>query len=268
MKLTIEHTTQYEYDHAVRQSIQYLRLTPHDTNRQKIISWSLNIPGIINQTVDAYGNILHVITLDEPHESISIKVKGEVEIIQDTLEDNDHHLSRYAYLRNTALTQADTAIKMYSQNFFAKKSTSQALNAMMHDLLIKMPYRPGHTQVYESAADVFEKGCGVCQDHSHVFIAACRFQGIPARYISGYIYSADSSHVASHAWVEAWFDDQWHTFDITNGLTSPSFHLKLAVGLDYLDACPIRGVRIGGGDETMMAVAKVNDISVSLESQQ
>lgn len=101
MKLTIEHTTQYEYDHAVRQSIQYLRLTPHDTNRQKIISWSLNIPGIINETVDAYGNILHVITLDEPHESISIKVKGEVEIIQDTLEDNDHHLSCYAYLRNT-----------------------------------------------------------------------------------------------------------------------------------------------------------------------
>jgi transglutaminase-like putative cysteine protease len=268
MKLTIEHTTHYQYEKSVRQSIQYLRLTPKDSKHQKIVNWQLTAPGNITETTDAYGNILHVMTLDEPHDDICIKVKGEVEIIQKDLEDADRLISPYAYLRTTELTKADHAIKLFSDEFVKRTATLSGLSDMMKNLLILMPYSPGSTKVYDSAAVAFEKNNGVCQDHTHVFLSACRHNDLPARYVSGYIYTPDINHVASHAWAEVWLDGQWHTFDVTNGLTSPDQHIKLAVGLDYLDACPVRGVRTGGGDESMLAVAKVGKVSLSLASQQ
>ena len=80
-----------------------------------------------------------------------------------------------------------------------------------------------------------------------------RYLGVPARYVSGYLYSDDSEHLASHAWAEAWVDGLWYCFDITNGMSRPQRHLKLAIGLDYLDACPVRGMRRGGGSEQMHA---------------
>ena len=92
--------------------------------------------------------------------------------------------------------------------------------------------------------------------------ARCR-PGLPARYVSGYLYSQDSEHVASHAWAEVWQDGSWHTFDVTNQTRLPRHHLKLAVGLDYMDACPVRGVRFGGGIESLKAVAEVRQSSSS-----
>jgi transglutaminase-like putative cysteine protease len=89
---------------------------------------------------------------------------------------------------------------------------------------------------------------------------------MPARYVSGYLYSRDSEHVASHAWAEVWHDDSWHTFDVTNQTCLPRQHLKLAVGMDYLDACPVRGVRFGGGVESLEAVAWVSE-TVPSQSQ-
>ncbi|MCY1528322.1 hypothetical protein D9M68_634230 [compost metagenome] len=80
---------------------------------------------------------------------------------------------------------------------------------------------------------------------------------MPARYVSGYLYTENSSHLASHAWAEAWLDGAWYSFDVTNGLARPERHLKLAVGLDYLDACPVRGMRRGGGGEQMHARVQV-----------
>ena len=82
MKLIIEHTTHYQYEDAVRQSIQYLRLTPKDSAHQKIHKWQVSMPGNASESTDAYGNILHVLTLDEPHDEICLRVKGEVEILK------------------------------------------------------------------------------------------------------------------------------------------------------------------------------------------
>ena len=123
----------------------------------------------------------------------------------------------------------------------------------MHGLSEKMPYTPGITSVESTAAEAFAGGAGVCQDHTHAFLACARSLGVPARYVSGYLYSDDSEHLASHAWAEAWIDGLWYCFDITNGMSRPQRHLKLAIGLDYLDACPVRGMRRGGGSEQMHA---------------
>jgi transglutaminase-like putative cysteine protease len=122
-----------------------------------------------------------------------------------------------------------------------------------------MPFKPGDTVVSSSAAEAFAIGSGVCQDHAHVFIACCRYLGVPARYVSGYVYSPghEEAHVASHAWAEAWAVDRWRSFDIANNRPAGEDHIRLAVGADYFDACPIRGVRTGGGAETMSAAALV-----------
>ena len=117
-----------------------------------------------------------------------------------------------------------------------------------------MPFRPGDTHSACSAMEAFALGSGVCQDHTHVFLACCRHLGVPARYVSGYLHS---DGVASHAWAEAWVVDRWHSFDVANSRPAGEDHIKLAIGGDYLDACPIRGTRVGGGAETMLATASV-----------
>jgi transglutaminase-like putative cysteine protease len=93
--------------------------------------------------------------------------------------------------------------------------------------------------------------------------------------VSGYVQASDhsawsggqSAEVASHAWAEAWIGNRWVSFDVSNARAAGSGHVKLAVGLDYLDACPIRGVRLGGGDESMNASAEVQRLDVIHASQ-
>jgi len=263
MRLTIEHNTHYRYAHEVRHSTQYLRLTPQLSSRQRILSWELDLPQSATCTTDSYGNILHVLTLDQPHEAIHIHARGVVEI-QDELEDvQEGGLSPLIYLRHSYLTQPDAALRHLAAEYHDPSDSMAALQRLMTAIRNHMPYTPGSTDATYSASEAYAARRGVCQDHTHVFLTCCRTNGIPARYVSGYIYSPDSTHVATHAWAEAWLEDGWHTFDVTNNSVRPNQHLKLAVGMDYLDACPVRGVRIGGGDEAMDCIASVSKLAGS-----
>jgi Transglutaminase-like enzymes, putative cysteine proteases len=262
MKLTIDHHTQYHYAEMVRHSTQYLRLTPQTSQRQRIVSWQLDLPEQATITTDGYGNILHVLSLDTPHETIQIHAHGEVEILEDESDDAIELISPLTYLRSSSLTHATAPIRLLAQQHHDDSQPLVGLQSLMQAILEKMPYTPGATDVSFSADEALAARNGVCQDHTHVFLACCRSVGIPARYVSGYLYSPDSAHVAMHAWAEVWLNDRWNTFDITNNTCSPNQHLKLAVGMDYLDACPVRGVRFGGGSEAMQAKAAVNLLDV------
>ena len=114
-------------------------------------------------------------------------------------------------------------------------------------------YTPGVTNVSDDAATVLARGEGVCQDQAHVFIACCRAAGIPARYVSGYFYTGDVGEIASHAWADAWLGEEtgWLSIDLTHKSLAGERHCRLAVGRDYRDAAPVRGVRHGGGGEAM-----------------
>jgi transglutaminase-like putative cysteine protease len=118
-------------------------------------------------------------------------------------------------------------------------------------------YTPGKTDVTSTAEEAYEGARGVCQDHAHVMIAACRSLGVPARYVSGYVDPGNSHAAASHAWVDLWLDGFWHSIDVTNSIFASDAHCRLAIGLDYLDACPIRGVREGGQSEQLNVDVKV-----------
>ena len=269
MKLTINHLTRYRYDEEVKFSTQYLRLTPRNSTHQRISAWSLILPtGSAVTTTDAWGNVLHVLTLDHPHSEIAIHAQGVVDIADnDDMPQEPELLSPLVFLRTTPLTQADTEIRAFAQRYFQATAPEESLNALMDAVLLKMPYTPGATQVQDSAAEAFTREQGVCQDHTHVFLACCRSLHIPARYVSGYIYSPDTHHVAMHAWAEVWLDDRWLNFDITNNLRSLKQHLRLATGLDYMDACPIRGSRLGGGSEILFSEAEVRQISQQSQQQ-
>jgi transglutaminase-like putative cysteine protease len=256
MKLSISHDTSYRYQDQVRGSIQYLRLTPQQSQRQCVFNWRLDLPRPARAQRDPYGNILHVLTLEEPHDELVIRAQGEVEI-DEACECEAEDGSPLPFLRSSPLTQADDALIDFARTHCGTRRDRETLGQMMNALADHMVYTPGATQVESTAAQAFAGGAGVCQDHSHAFLACSRSLGIPARYVSGYLLTDDSGHLASHAWVEAWIDGQWYSFDVSNRLIRPERHLKLAVGLDYLDACPVRGMRRGGGSESMHARVQV-----------
>ncbi|WP_437884624.1 transglutaminase family protein [Pseudomonas sp. LRF_L74] len=256
MKLSIQHDTTYRYDDQVRTSIQYLRMTPQASARQQVIDWELELPRPVRAQIDPFGNILHVLTIDEPHEMLVIGARGEVEIDERSECERDDH-SPLPYLRFTRLTQADDALQAFARQRCGERRDRNGLIELMHGLHEQMSFMPGATEIESTAAEAFAGRVGVCQDHTHAFLACARSLGIPARFISGYLYSEADRQLVSHAWAEAWVADAWYSFDVTNQLARPQRHLKLAVGLDYLDACPIRGTRRGGGGEQMHARVKV-----------
>jgi transglutaminase-like putative cysteine protease len=261
MRISIDHTTHYTYERPVRYSTQYLRLVPRTDHRQRVLEWRLDTPARPLQLSDGYGNILHVLTIDKPVAEIVIRSSGVIETSSSIDEhyDDEPKLSPLLFLRPTALTCADPVLAEFAEQFRRRAGTLTGLRDLSGAILGRLPFQPGVTEVHSTASEAFAAGNGVCQDHAHVFLACCRYLGIPARYVSGYIYSAGhaESAVASHAWAEAWVVDRWRSFDITNGRPAGPHHIKLAIGADYLEASPVRGVRTGGGQEYLVAHAMV-----------
>jgi transglutaminase-like putative cysteine protease len=243
MKYTILHSLSYAYESPVRSSTQYLRLTPRDTARQKVLGWTLEAPGQPMRTQDGYGNVLHVMTIDRPVSGILIRARGTVETSPTPDEASDFTgtpLSPLLFLRATALTRTDPGLTTLAGRFRRGAGTLAGLREL-------------------SAAVLGEQAGGSAADLSHAFIACCRHLGVPARYVSGYAYSAQSTdpQMAMHAWAEAWIEERWRSFDVANNAPVGEAHIKIAVGADYLDTCPVRGVRTGGGGETLLAQASV-----------
>lgn len=264
MQLHIRHETLYRYGEPVKRSVQNLRLTPRREPTQRALSWHIAMPGCHHEQIDAYGNVVHLLTLDEPHREVRILVNGVVDIddTQGAILYEDGPLSPLTYLAETALTRADEAIGKFAARVFARAEgdrQSQLLR-LAEAVCDAVQYEQGATDVHEPAASAFARGKGVCQDHAHVFISCCRSVGIPARYVSGYLYAGKDGEVASHAWVDAWLGDErngWLSIDVTHRTLAGGRHCRLAVGRDYMDACPVRGVRRGGGHEEMFVAVSV-----------
>ena len=260
MRISIDHVTRYAYEHPVRYSTQYLRLVPPSDARQQVIDWTLETPATPIELRDGYGNILHVLTIEKPVTEIVIRSAGVVETSArvDDMPD-ERRLSPLVFLRPGPLTRVEGPLVEFAEQFRRRAATLSGLRALSDAIHAKLPFQPGITAVHSTAREAFDAANGVCQDHAHVFIACCRFLGVPARYVSGYLYIERGLEgpVASHAWAEAWVVDRWRSFDITNGRPAGEQHVRIAVGADYLDASPVRGIRFGGGEERMVAGAVV-----------
>ena len=252
----IHHETHYRYERPVKYSVQSLHLTPRRDASQRALNWTITAPGRRLEQVDAHGNISHLLTIEEPHRDIQIVVRGIVETVDTESRQDDGLLSPLAYLAPTQLTAPNDEIRAFAHaaldTITDPKARAQALAEAVYNAV---RYKSGTSDVQDSAAVAFRSGEGVCQDHAHVYIASARAVGMPARYVSGYLYTGDTSDAASHAWVDVWLGSEigWQSMDVTHHRPAIRTYCRLAVGRDYLDAAPVRGVRQGGGGEKMQA---------------
>lgn len=270
MDLTIEHHTSYRYSDAVNYTIQQLRLTPQDGFGQQVKHWEIRVNGHLHRFDDAYGNAAHTLVLDHPHQSIQIVATGQVVTGLEYVADDDP-LPLAVYLRTTPLTEAQGELEAFSLRYQDHVGAGDGawLDEMVDAIVAQVPYARGSTAVDTPASDAFILGSGVCQDHAHIFVACCRRLGLPARYVSGYLFTDDGHLMESHAWADVWLaQGGWRSIDVSNrcralGPQASGRHVRLAVGLDYRDACPVSGMRVGGGLETMGA-----RVSISQQAEQ
>ncbi len=266
MLIRISHLTSYRYEPPAGSVIQILRLTPRNHDGQYVARWRIDVSTDcrLDQHEDAFGNITHVFTADGPLRELSVEVEGEVET-RDTQGVVRAEVERFPpslYLRETALTSPDTAIAEFAvaAREAADGDVLGTLHAMLDRLHTGMTFDTDSTHAATFAAEAFALKRGVCQDFAHILIAAARSLAIPARYVSGYFLRADgvTSLNAGHAWAEAHVPELgWVAFDAANGICATDAHVRVATGLDYLGASPLRGTRQGGGDETLTVRLRV-----------
>lgn len=265
MRLSILHRTVYRYSAPVQYTIQLLRLTPRVEPQQRTLRWRLHAPAPLAEARDAYGNIAHVLSLARPHASIELEARGEVEVdaLRDGRLDEAGGVPPPAFAVPTRLTAADERVRDFAARWL-RGATAAALLDFALAVREHVDYEPGTTDVASTAAHALELARGVCQDHAHLFIAGCRARGIAARYVSGYAYPGDAPHAASHAWADAYVEARgWVSIDVTHRGFASDRLCRVAVGRDYESACPVRGVRVGGGAETMSTRVNIRPFSLA-----
>jgi len=266
MRLRIAHSTTYRYEPAATGIIQILRMTPGSHDGQYVAEWQIDVStdSRLHPHQDAFGNLTHVLT-ESAISDLTIGVEGLIET-HDTggvLRGTDERFPPSLFLRSTPLTAVNPAMAAFSREL---RSESEAdtlgfLHALMLQINDHMTFDVDPTTSGTSAAEAFGLKRGVCQDYAHIFIACARSAGVPARFVSGHFMRSDGAvhQQAGHAWAEAFVPDLgWVGFDAANGICTTDAHARVAVGLDYLGAAPIRGTRYGGGTETLTVTVKVD----------
>jgi transglutaminase-like putative cysteine protease len=275
MRIRVSHATTYTYDTPPNGVTQLLRLTPRDHEGQHVISWRIDLSEdcLLHQHEDAFGNIIHTFTAEGPFKSLTVEVGGEVDT-QDTDGLVSGAIERFPpqfYLRETPLTKTDAAITDFAQSTRAATDgdTLKLLHTLLTTLNREITFDTDPTHAATTAAEAFSIRRGVCQDLTHIFVAAARSLEIPARYIGGHFHRADgvTAQEAGHAWAEAYVENLgWVGFDPTNGISTTDAHVRIAAGLDYLGAAPVRGTRFGGGGETLSVAVRVHQARQQTQS--
>ncbi|MDA7425622.1 transglutaminase family protein [Thalassococcus lentus] len=256
MRLTIHHTTRYSFDNPVPFGLQQLRKTPKSTPNQHILEWHTRIIGGQKELVfeDHHNNVIELISFDPGVETLELVSEGRVEL-------NDTHgvvgrhrgpAPLWLYARPTQLTEARAGVRDMIRDL-DDRNTVDMLHTLSARIRSKVTYEIGVSQPDWSAEDVIKAGGGVCQDHAHVFIACARQMGFAARYVSGYLLLDDrTTQDAMHAWAEAHVEGLgWVGFDVSNGISPDTRYVRVATGLDYSDAAPVSGMRMGDAGEAL-----------------
>ena len=265
MRLRILHTTTYRYDPAATSVIQILRITPGSHDGQYVAEWQIDVSTDtkLDMHEDAFGNVTHVLSCG-PVADIKITAEGLIET-HDTggvLRGTNERFPSGLFLRSTPLTEVNPAMASFARELRAEaeSDTLGFLHSLMTQISEHMTFDEDPTNSGTSAVEAFTLKRGVCQDYAHIFIACARTGGVPARFVSGHFLRSDGAEhqEAGHAWAEAFVPDLgWVGFDPANGVSTTDAHARVAIGLDYLGAAPVRGTRYGGGAETLNVAVKV-----------
>jgi transglutaminase-like putative cysteine protease len=275
MRIRIAHETVYNYETPAKSVIQTLRLTPRSHDGQHVIHWRIDIDqdARLNEVEDAFGNIGHVFSATGSIDALRVLVEGEVEthdhagVLRDTIE----RFPASLYRRETPLTKADDDLRSFARDVAGREATPlSACHALLEAVHAGVEFDADPIHSATTAAEAFALKRGVCQDLTHIFIACARELAIPARYVSGHMHRADgvTRQQAGHAWAEAHVEGLgWVGFDPANKICPTDAHVRIAIGLDYLGAAPVRGARFGGDGERLDVKIEVSERLAGRQAQ-
>jgi transglutaminase-like putative cysteine protease len=260
MILRVEHTTEFEYDEPIAEAYTELRLRPLEGGGQHCSSFRLVTEPLgvrVREYRDHLGNDVHYFDVLESHERLAVTAVSEVMTPEWFTGDRRQPtpLELHDFLSPTGYTPFTGAVTTLAKDYLAGGSGFERASGLMSAVRDTLVYEPGATDVQTRADEVLALGRGVCQDFAHVMLAACRCVDIAARYVSGYLYdpTLEGDNAASHAWVDIWDEERgWIALDPTHDRGQAESYVRVAVGRDYADVPPTRGVYKGAANETLV----------------
>jgi len=278
---SVRHTTTFRYEPAVRESVMEVRLQPRSDGDQRCLNFVLNVDPAANvmQYRDFMGNVVHHFDIAGKHNVVKVTAQSAVEM-QNVAEPRAADCGDWADL--DALVEGNDYWEMLLPSHFAQSSAALeqlaaelgcerrgnplGLLSELNEAIYKLfSYVPNSTKVDSPIEEALETRQGVCQDFAHIMIALVRRVKIPCRYVSGYMFHRDeterdrSIEGASHAWIEALVPRLgWVAFDPTNNLVSGDRHIRVAIGRDYADVPPTRGVYKGEAQSELSVAVTVS----------
>jgi transglutaminase-like putative cysteine protease len=286
----IQHITRLRYSEGISESVMEVYMQPRTESNQRCLRFKVTtFPSARVQSYPDYlGNLVHFFTIPGMHTQLTIYAESLVEILPPSPLPDALSVAEWSALDN-ATTQQDffdmlmptervsfsPSLVAFAQELGIERRTDplsvlRQLNTAIHQAFV---YQPDSTEV-DSPIDVaISTRRGVCQDFTHIMLALTRRLGIPSRYVSGYLfYQKESDRQTpdeSHAWVEAWLPSTgWIGFDPTNNVMAGERHIRVAIGRDYTDVPPNKGVFKGVADSDLRVEVKINqgDQSTPIEA--
>ncbi|KHF41372.1 transglutaminase family protein [Halalkalibacter okhensis] len=280
MKYEVLQSTHYQYSMPIRQSINQSIFKPITNENQQVLSYEQTISpeAFCSEHRDYWKNDVATFYIWAPHHELLVKTRSIVELthpsvdvsmtneMKDIMGSEKFKQTFAEYLMKTPYTSLSyEQLSLIGEVLESKKVDLNAFMDRLNSYIYEnFQYLPGSTDVKTTAAESFEKRTGVCQDFTHVMLAVCRHYGIPARYVSGYIYSGEDVAMrgdsVTHAWVEVYFPTYgWIGFDPTNNIMAQNQHICVATGRDYADISPLKGVHYGSAEQDL-------NVSISVKS--
>jgi len=269
MLLSVRHRTLYRYEPAASRVGLRLRLYPSRFDGQTVHEWSVTVNGgdFPPLLTDGFGDDVGLWHHHGPCESVEIVAGGLVETADKAgvVGQLSRRPPPAIFLRGTALTEPNEAIRALAAGL-PDGTQLDRMHFLSDGVRAAIDYRARVTTSETTAAEALAAGAGVCQDHAHVFIAAARSIGTPARYVAGFMLAGDDEeamedNVETHAWAEAHVEDLgWVGFDPSSGVSPTERYIRLACGLDAHHAAPIRGHVTGESRVGMEASVDISQV--------
>lgn len=280
MYYTIRHITRFRYSMPISESIMEVRIQPRSEDGQHCLDFRLRTTprAHIMSYREEYGNRVHHFDIPNSHNSLTIAAEALVDL--DTPSPLPESLSPQAWEELDTLTADDEYWDSLMPSHFATptlllEELGRELGVLRRDDPLTVmrdlnsaingafEYTPNTTRVDSPIDEALRLRKGVCQDYAHITITLARQLGIPCRYVSGYLYQSGrgqdrSSGEATHAWVEAYLPGLgWVGFDPTNNTTTDERHIRVAIGRDYADVPPTRGVYRGKAESELAVTVRI-----------
>ncbi|MFZ1285878.1 MAG: transglutaminase family protein [Candidatus Phosphoribacter sp.] len=277
--LRIVHSTGFSYAGGATASFNEARMMPRSSHEQQVVHSRIDVSPVpwTSTYTDYWGTSVTAFEVFERHEALSVTATSVVDIQRQPV--TDARLS-WAELADASVIDAHCELLELSdrvappEDLLAAAHALRAQSATPREFALgivdlvhtQVRYEFGSTGVHTQASEAWQQRVGVCQDMAHLVIGALRVEGVPARYVSGYLMPSKASEVdvpyagESHAWVQFW-DGAWVGADPTNNVLPGDLHVEVAVGRDYRDVAPLTGIFTGGGASNMFVSVEVTRLA-------